>query len=56
MKIFIVSFVLGAAVGCFLTIQYQQPINQGVSQVNHTSNQMTAKVSEVKKAITSNSK
>jgi hypothetical protein len=60
---FVIALVLGAAIGCFLTIQYQGSVNRTVSQVNDTYNhvaerseaeakRLSAKVTEAKKALT----
>lgn len=47
-----ITFVLGAVVALCVYVQYQGTINRTAADINHTSNQISAKVGEVKKLVT----
>lgn len=49
---YLILLILGVALGAFLTVQYQGTVNRTSAQINHTSNQVSAKVGEVKKVLT----
>lgn len=60
---YLILLILGVALGAFLTVQVGPPVtrlakqaqgtvNRTSAQINHTSNQVSAKVGEVKKVLT----
>jgi hypothetical protein len=51
MKAFL-ALTFGVIIGAFLTLQYLPTVRGTAAQINHTSNQVSAKVGDVKKALT----